>query len=186
MGRWEGGWEHVQPAQLPFRGVVWDTCQAVPVSSHRGNKQGSLFHWREKKFWSTNLTVIMWLHLLVEEDIWGVIFQNTTFTFTLFSYFGLVVCSHNCSSVMSHSMPTPWTIACQAPLSMEFSRQEYWIVFPIPSPVDLPYPGIKAGLLLCRQIPYQLSYQERPVTHMYTYVCVFSHFSHIQIFVTLT
>ena len=37
----------------------------------------------------------------------------------------------------------PWTVACQAPLSMEFSRQEYWSVLPFPSPGDLPYPGIK-------------------------------------------
>ena len=35
----------------------------------------------------------------------------------------------------------PWTEACLAPLSMEFSRQEYWSGLPFPSPVDLPYPG---------------------------------------------
>ena len=32
---------------------------------------------------------------------------------------------------------TPWTVACQAPLSMEFSRQEYWSGLPFPSPGDL-------------------------------------------------
>ena len=37
---------------------------------------------------------------------------------------------------------TPWTIAHQAPLSMRFSRQEYWSGFPLPSPEDLPNPGI--------------------------------------------
>ena len=37
------------------------------------------------------------------------------------------------------------TVACQAPLSMEFSRQEYWSGLPFPSPGDLPDPGIKAG-----------------------------------------
>ena len=36
---------------------------------------------------------------------------------------------------------TPWTLACQAPLSMEFSRQEYWSGFS--SPGDLPNPGIE-------------------------------------------
>ena len=40
---------------------------------------------------------------------------------------------------------TPWTIAYQAPLSMEFSRQEYWSGLPFPSPGDLPDPGIKPG-----------------------------------------
>ena len=38
---------------------------------------------------------------------------------------------------------TPWTVACQAPLSMEFSRQEYWSGLPFPSPRDLPDPGIE-------------------------------------------
>ena len=36
---------------------------------------------------------------------------------------------------------TPWPIAHQAPLSMEFSMQEYWSGYPFPSLVDLPYPG---------------------------------------------
>ena len=38
---------------------------------------------------------------------------------------------------------TPWTVVGQAPLSMEFSRLEYWSVFPFPSSGDLPNPGIK-------------------------------------------
>ena len=38
---------------------------------------------------------------------------------------------------------TPWTVACQAPLSMAFSRQEYWSGLPFPSPGDLPDPGIE-------------------------------------------
>ena len=36
-----------------------------------------------------------------------------------------------------------WTVACQAPLSMEFFRQEYRSGLPFPSPRDLPNPGIK-------------------------------------------
>ena len=38
---------------------------------------------------------------------------------------------------------TPWTVAHQAPLSMGFSRQEYWSGLPFPSPGDLPDPGIE-------------------------------------------
>ena len=38
---------------------------------------------------------------------------------------------------------TPWTVAQQAPLSMGFSRQEYWSGLPFPSPGDLPDPGIE-------------------------------------------
>ena len=40
---------------------------------------------------------------------------------------------------------TPWTVAHQAPLSMEFFRQEYWSGWPFPSPVDPPDPGVKPG-----------------------------------------
>ena len=40
---------------------------------------------------------------------------------------------------------TPWTVAHQAPLSLEFSRQEYWSGLPCPSPRDLPNPGIEPG-----------------------------------------
>ena len=40
---------------------------------------------------------------------------------------------------------TPWTAAHQGPLSMGFSRQEYWSGVPFPSPGDLPDPGIKPG-----------------------------------------
>ena len=38
---------------------------------------------------------------------------------------------------------TPWTVAYKAPLSMEFSRQEYWSGLPFPFPGYLPDPGIK-------------------------------------------
>ena len=38
---------------------------------------------------------------------------------------------------------TPWAVAHQAPLSMEFPRQEYWSSLPFPSPGDLPNPGIE-------------------------------------------
>ena len=40
---------------------------------------------------------------------------------------------------------TPWTVANQAPPSMEFSRQEHWSGLPCPPPRDLPNPGIKPG-----------------------------------------
>ena len=42
---------------------------------------------------------------------------------------------------------TPWTVACQAPLSMEFSRQEYWSGLLFPPPGDLPDLGIKTESL---------------------------------------
>ena len=53
----------------------------------------------------------------------------------------LVSVSH---SVTSDSV-TWWTVALQAPLSMGFSRQEYWSGLPFPSPVNLPDPRIEPG-----------------------------------------
>ena len=47
-------------------------------------------------------------------------------------------------SVVSDSA-TPWTVAHQAPLSMGFSRQQYWNGLPFTSPEDLPNPGIEPG-----------------------------------------
>ena len=47
--------------------------------------------------------------------------------------------------LLSHVLlfETPWTVAHQAPPSIEFSRQEYWSGLPFPSPGDLPGPGIE-------------------------------------------
>ena len=52
------------------------------------------------------------------------------------------MCVLRCSAV-SESFETPWTAACQAPVPMELSRQEYWSGVPFPPPRDLPNPGIK-------------------------------------------
>ena len=48
-------------------------------------------------------------------------------------------------SCFNHAQPfaTRWTVACQVPLSMGFSRQEYWSGLPCPPPGDLPDPGME-------------------------------------------
>ena len=69
-----------------------------------------------------------------------------------------------CRAVLSHVRlsATPWTAAFQAPLSVEFSRQEYWSGLPCPPPGDLPNPGIKPRSPTLQQILYQLSHQGNP------------------------
>ena len=60
---------------------------------------------------------------------------------------------------------TPWTAAHQAPLSMGFSRQEYWSRLPCSPPEDLPNPGIKPTCPVCpllQQILYPLSQLRSP------------------------
>ena len=56
-----------------------------------------------------------------------------------------------CVCVFTQSCPTlcdPWTVAHQSPLSLEFSRPEYWSMLPFPSPGNLPNPGIKPVSLM--------------------------------------
>ena len=57
------------------------------------------------------------------------------------------------------SLATPWTVACQAPLSIRCSRQEYWSGLPFPSPGIFLTQGSNPGLLHYRQTLYQLSYE---------------------------
>ena len=62
------------------------------------------------------------------------------YTFGTFFFFNLG------AGLIAKSCPTlttPWTVACQAPLSMGFSRQGYWSGLPFPSPGDPPDPGIE-------------------------------------------
>jgi len=69
--------------------------------------------------------------------VWGEIFEHVShFTDSIF-YYRVCMLSH------VQLFGTPWTVACWAPLSMEFSRQEYWSRLSFITPGDLPDPGIK-------------------------------------------
>ena len=65
------------------------------------------------------------------------------------------------SSVLSHVQlfVTPWTVTRQVPLSMEFSRQEYWGGLPFPPPGDLPNPGTEPRSSKLRADSLPLSHQ---------------------------
>ena len=60
---------------------------------------------------------------------------------------------------------TPWTASRRAPLSMEFSRQEYWRRLPCPCPGIFLTQGSNSGLLHCRWILYPLSHRRAQVNH---------------------
>ena len=64
-------------------------------------------------------------------------------------------------SVMSDSV-TLWTIACQASLSIEFSRQEYWSGLPFPFLGDLPNPGIEPAFLALQADSFPSVPPEKP------------------------
>ena len=61
-----------------------------------------------------------------------------------------------------HELITTWTVACQVPLSMGFSRVVYWSGLPFPFPGNLLDPGIKPSLLHCRQILHHWATREAP------------------------
>jgi len=65
--------------------------------------------------------------------------------------FGALLIWLVCTCVLSHVrlFATPWTIAYQAPLSLGFSRQEYWSGLSFPSPGDVPDPGIELSGISC-------------------------------------
>ena len=88
-----------------------------------------------------------------------------------------------------------WTVARQAPLSMEFFNQEYWSGLPFPTPGDLPDPGIKpgspalAGGFLTTEPPgkpsgVQLSYKNKNLPFAATWIdledIMLSEISHIE------
>ena len=62
----------------------------------------------------------------------------------------------------------PWTVARQLPLSVEYSRREYWSGLPFPSSGVFPTQGLNPGLLYCRQILYFLGHQGSPGARVYT------------------
>ena len=89
--------------------------------------------------------------------------SSPTFVFFLSFFLFLMIFSHSCTTSFAYdisavyfggggnglvtkpclTLVSPWTVACQAPLSMGFSREEDWSEFPFPPPGDLPNPGIE-------------------------------------------
>ena len=73
------------------------------------------------------------------------VFSNTTVGLYIFLKLRVCVCCHfSCLQLFA----TLWTIACQAPLPMGFSKQEYWSGLPCHPPGDLLDPGIKPTFLM--------------------------------------
>ena len=67
------------------------------------------------------------------------------------------------------TLATSWIVACQAPLSMGFCRQEHWSGLPFPVPGDLPDPRIELTSLVLQVDSLPLSHQGSP--HV-CYICI--------------
>ena len=61
---------------------------------------------------------------------------------------------------------TPWTVACQAPLSMGFLRQAYWSGLPFPSPRDLPNQGIEPRSPALAGAFFTIESPEKPISYI--------------------
>ena len=89
-----------------------------------------------------------------------------------FPFFNGILCVHPELLSCVWLFATLWTVACQAPLSMEFSRQEYWsgLLFAIPR--DLPNPGIRpaSSPLAGRFLP--LSHQGSPMKYFHWFILI--------------
>ena len=83
---------------------------------------------------------------------------NVPLLFTYFIHGGGGLVTKLCPT-----LATPWTIACQAPLSMGFSRMEYWSGLPFPSPGDLPNPGIEPRSPALQADSLPMSYKGRSI-----------------------
>ena len=107
-----------------------------------------------------NLTCIcillgnLWLLILIHS-----FFRDVSIFLTVYNSFYLLCVLCVCKS-LSHVLlfATPWAVACQRPLSMGFSRQEYWSRLLFPSPGDLPDPGIEpmSPVLQAYSLPFEL------------------------------
>ena len=88
-----------------------------------------------------------------------------SFIVMVLRYWGqlLIWISLVCACMLSHLScirlcKTLWTVACQTPLSMGFSRQEYWKGLPVPSPGDVPNSGVqsRSPALKANSLPTEL------------------------------
>ena len=103
----------------------------LQIQSQNLNQSNSNYQFPEQRKWNENSE-------LIQDFSVPLCWLSTKSSFKAFTPKMLLV-SH---SVVSHSLVTPWTVAFQAPLSMEFSRQEYWSGLRFPPLTDLPNPGI--------------------------------------------
>ena len=95
---------------------------------------------------------------------------------------GTIICFPDLGGgLVAKSCPTlaiPWTVAFQAPMSVGFSRQEYWSGLPFPSPGDFfPIQGLNPDLPHYRQTLYRLSHQGSPTVCLVHMISTFPHFA---------
>ena len=175
---------HSTCSPLPLRqGWYWSSNPLISwlvfLATHAHSWVGSKSHFPQSVFRSWRKTKHHPTALIAQEipNIWGVGSQNCRWSPNIWEINILVIWMIRYLSLLNHdvtilwkdtlrlstcclvteSCPTlwpPWTVAWEAPLSVEFSRLDYWSGLPFPSPGDLPGPGLNLCLLPCRWIPH--------------------------------
>ena len=183
------------PFSCPFsQPISWNEDVKVSCSSHLGSQDGScLLRWQSKK------TEGAWVHGNWEPPsdpelpTWTDMWERNILLKALDGGAGLCYSSFTCihmntqwnsklglmtyiysggGGLVTKSCPTlatPWTEARQTPLSMGFSRQEYWSGLPFPSSGDLPDPGIEPQ---CPALQADSLLTELPEKSIYIYVYI--------------
>ena len=98
--------------------------------------------WVCKGWWTLKEKEEFFQHFFKAETLSAKV-QNLWRSLGIYTYIHIHACS-----VVSDSFATPWTVVLQAPLSLEFFRQEHWSGLPFPSPGDLPEQGIELVCLV--------------------------------------
>ena len=106
--------------------------------------------------------LIQWLLTLLQASPPSLVIQVLSFQQMRRSKGKNTACRDVCTvCAQSHSrvqlFVTPWTVACQAPLSMGFFKQEYWSGLPFPPPWDTPNPGIEPTYFVTLALPVDFS-----------------------------
>ena len=88
-------------------------------------------------------------------------------------------CVHSLSLSCVQLFVTPWTVAHQALLSMEFSRKAYWYEFPFPTPGNLPYPGIELVSPALAGAFFTIAPPEKPFNHRVDFNSLYTNRYHL-------
>ena len=113
-----------------------------PGSSIHGIFQARLLEWVPISFSRGSCQPRYWTLVFCSSCMASSFFTTEPPGKPIISYM-VVVVGGNLVAKSCLTLVTPWTVACQDPLSMGFSRQEYWSGFPLPSPGNLPEPKIE-------------------------------------------
>ena len=128
---------HTWVRKIPWKRKWQSTPVFLPGESHGQRSLADYSPWDHEEFETTEATEQTCMHLYM-------------YNYYVCSVYIVRLLLTLCVRVLSYVglFATPWTVARQAPVSIEFSSQEYWSELPFISPGDIPNPGIKLVSLM--------------------------------------